>query len=159
MNRLERRCNSRKIRLSVKRYSIQLAISDRFYNNPEARWNGRQIRNACQTALALAEFEAQGGTGEVPLGPNTNVTLDVRHFEAVAKSYLGFIEYLTEIYGVNLDQRAKENQTRAGVRNDEAANISLRCMNHLEGSIAQRFMSNQRPWNPAQAAPTTPHPI
>ncbi|KAI9695092.1 MAG: hypothetical protein M1820_008917 [Bogoriella megaspora] len=28
--------------------------------NPDARWNGRQIRNAFHTAIAMAEFDAQG---------------------------------------------------------------------------------------------------
>ncbi|KLU91964.1 hypothetical protein MAPG_10912 [Magnaporthiopsis poae ATCC 64411] len=32
-------------------------------SNKKMRWNGRQIRNGCQTALALAEYEAQRGVG------------------------------------------------------------------------------------------------
>jgi len=104
IDRLQRRSDRRGIKLEVKRPSILATTSRHFYENPEARWNGRQIRNVCQTALALAEFEAQGGDHEAIPEPDAVVTLDVRHFETVTRSYLGFTEYLTDIYGVNLDE-------------------------------------------------------
>ncbi|PTD01173.1 hypothetical protein FCULG_00012761 [Fusarium culmorum] len=40
---------------SIEEFARQHYIKHKF-----GRWNGRQIRNLCQTALALAEFDAQG---------------------------------------------------------------------------------------------------
>ncbi|RYC58390.1 hypothetical protein CHU98_g7816 [Xylaria longipes] len=42
--------------------------------------------NACQTALALAEFEAQGENHEAVIDPNAFGSLKVKHFETVANS-------------------------------------------------------------------------
>jgi hypothetical protein len=84
------------------------------YNtNKDARWNGRQIRNACQTALALAEFEAQGNSHAAILKPDAVVHLKVSHFETVQKAYLDFSSYLKSLYGATSDTRAQEGQVRA----------------------------------------------
>lgn len=82
----------------------------------KARWNGRQIRNACQTALALAEFDAQPEGHKYDLKParsDTKVHLSVRHLETVSKAYLEFIEYLKEVHGADADTHAKEGGLRA----------------------------------------------
>jgi hypothetical protein len=87
--------------------------SDHYKNHPLARWNGRQIRNACQTALALAEFEAQGNSMETILKPNALVHLKVSHFQTVQKAYLEFAQYMNSLYGTTSSTRAKENRIRA----------------------------------------------
>jgi hypothetical protein len=87
--------------------------SDHYKNHPRARWNGRQIRNACQTALALAEFEAQGNSTETVLKPNALVHLKVSHFQTVQKAYLEFAEYMNSLYGTTSSTRAKENRIHA----------------------------------------------
>ncbi|KAJ2989593.1 hypothetical protein NUW58_g3395 [Xylaria curta] len=53
-----------------------------FREHPYGRWNGRQIRNACQTALALAEFDAHGGKiqGESRLSREAKSTARPRGF-------------------------------------------------------------------------------
>lgn len=70
-------------------------------------WNGRQIRNAFQTASALAEFEAHkknreaereaAETGEVfgPIDPQ----LEVRHFKQIALASSEFDRYISETKG------------------------------------------------------------
>jgi len=52
--------------------------------HPHLRWNGRQIRNACQAALAIAERDAGY--------PNRNseVVLRGSHMEVVCQSYFEF---------------------------------------------------------------------
>ena len=72
-----------------------------------ANWNGRQIRNAFQTASALAEFEAhernkkvkarcvETGEGYVPVNPH----LRVRHFEEIAWASYEFDNYISETRG------------------------------------------------------------
>ncbi|KAI1176622.1 hypothetical protein F4777DRAFT_577723 [Nemania sp. FL0916] len=86
--------------------------------NPFDRWNGRQIRNACQTAVALAEYEAQGKSHTAPLNPNATVHLNVSHFKTVADAYLAFSQHLKDIYGTHAARRAKEAGLRAMWVND-----------------------------------------
>ncbi|KAL8775550.1 MAG: hypothetical protein Q9209_000046 [Squamulea sp. 1 TL-2023] len=69
------------------------------------RWNGRQIRNAFQTAIALAEYDATeymrrrfnvSDTRELPtLKPR--ITVD--HFQKVANAASDFDRYLKDVYG------------------------------------------------------------
>ncbi|ORY62059.1 uncharacterized protein BCR38DRAFT_466837 [Pseudomassariella vexata] len=92
---------------------IENFASSHFVNYPFARWNGRQIRNACQTALALSEFEAQGSNHKVIEAPNSLVHLKISHFETVQKAYLEFTKYMDDLYGTNTARRAKEGKTRA----------------------------------------------
>lgn len=90
-----------------------------FQNHPKARWNGRQIRNACQTALALAEFQAQGNSHAMAANPALVVKLNVKHFEKVRDAYLEFTKYINEIYQTDAKGRAKEGKIRAVWIDDE----------------------------------------
>ncbi|KAL5325535.1 hypothetical protein ACEPPN_006662 [Leptodophora sp. 'Broadleaf-Isolate-01'] len=95
---------------------------DHYTSHPQARWNGRQIRNACQTALALAEFEAQGNSHESVLKPNALVHLKLSHFQTVQKAYLEFAQYMNSLYGSTSTTRAKESKLRA-IWVDEGGNV------------------------------------
>lgn len=108
--------------LDIKQFEIGGFVTNFWQANPKARWNGRQIRNACQTALALAEFEAQKGNDDVVNDPSATVHLEVKHFQTVADAYLGFMVYMKDIYGVDADERAKEKFLRAGTSSEEQAN-------------------------------------
>lgn len=99
--------------LIINQFELGGFVANYWQRYPNGRWNGRQIRNACQTALALAEFEAQGGSHDTVIDPNAVVELNVRHFQTVADAYLGFMQYMTDIYGVDADERAKERFLRA----------------------------------------------
>lgn len=90
-----------------------------------ARWNGRQIRNACQTALALAEFEAQGSSHETVLRPGAIVKLTVGHFETVRDAYLEFTKYMTVLYGSSATRRAKEGRLRAMLLDEKGGDAGL----------------------------------
>ncbi|KAJ4325077.1 hypothetical protein N0V84_003620 [Fusarium piperis] len=85
-------------------------------NHKEARWNGRQIRNACQTALALAEFDAQPENSKYDLKVRSDakVHLTVKNLQTVSDAYLEFMEYLKRVHGAGADMRAKEAGLRAG---------------------------------------------
>lgn len=67
-------------------------------------WNGRQIRNAFQTAIALAEYEAylKGGRPE----------LAERHFAKVAKASSDFDKYLRMTHGRSESQLAEATKIR-----------------------------------------------
>ena len=79
-----------------------------------ATWNGRQIKNAFQTAIALAEFDAKTERISRPM-------LSTRHFEVVAKASEGFDYYLSMIHGADAD-RAK----REGMRFDDPRDMISR---------------------------------
>ncbi|KAM0149694.1 hypothetical protein ACHAPG_009242 [Botrytis cinerea] len=92
------------------------AFAKSYYEeNREGRWNGRQIRNAFQTALALAEYDAQGYGDAVSLTENINtqVILNGDHFETVSEAYLGFVHYLKEVnHGAGVAKRALDRSNR-----------------------------------------------
>ncbi|KAI4593320.1 hypothetical protein KJ359_009851 [Pestalotiopsis sp. 9143b] len=86
---------------------------DYFDNNKEGRWNGRQIRNAFQSAVALAELDASGTDdlfSEVDHGHP--VVLGKKSFDTVAKVYKSFLAYLKQVYGADYARRARENLWR-----------------------------------------------
>ena len=85
-------------------------------------WNGRQIRNAVQTATALAEFESQGKTpSEDCLRPR----LTVEHLKIVFNVLSQFDAYLEDLYGANTMQLAKSEGLRADEHNSQGNNSSL----------------------------------
>ncbi|UKZ81156.1 hypothetical protein TrVFT333_008927 [Trichoderma virens FT-333] len=79
----------------------------------DSRWNGRQIRNACQTALALAEYQAQQDSKSTELDSKVPVKLGVDYFETVRNAYLEFTKYLVDLYGASTAAVAEERYLRA----------------------------------------------
>lgn len=75
------------------------------------QWNGRQIRNAFQTALALAEYEAND---KVAKGEEKTASpyLGLAQFRTIAKATKIFDKYLFEMYGANEDTRAAHQGIR-----------------------------------------------
>jgi hypothetical protein len=79
------------------------------------RWNGRQIRNACQAAAAMAEYEAFGmhdGLHTPDVLPAI-AKLEVRHFEKVVNGVREFYDYMTDICGEDFSGIAKMRYERA----------------------------------------------
>ena len=78
-------------------------------------WNGRQIRNAFQTAMALALQEAyiKGGKPQ----------LTEHHFEQVARASNEFDRYLKMLHGRSESQIAKLNKTRTDYPDKKPAEI------------------------------------
>ena len=78
----------------------------------ETTWNGRQIRNAFQTAIALAEWDAYQSRikfkSPVPLKPR----LEAEHFERVAKASKHFDAYLKETQVGTMADLASERRER-----------------------------------------------
>ncbi|PQE28829.1 aaa family atpase protein [Rutstroemia sp. NJR-2017a BBW] len=72
------------------------------------RWNGRQIRNAFQTVLALAEFDSKNKNGE-----SKKFLVSKRHFRIVANASVQFNEYLMATHGADEDRIAKRETMRA----------------------------------------------
>ena len=76
-----------------------------------ARWNGRQIRNAFQTALALAVYDAprDKDTGKIVKIP----VLTTAHFKQVASASRDFDLYLNEMFG-EVDQAEDQGLRKDG---------------------------------------------
>lgn len=76
--------------------------------NPKARWNGRQIRNAFHTAVAMAEFQAR--ENEIGEGYDANkdvkITIGREQFEKIAKTAKEFDDYMNETTGATGDSKA-----------------------------------------------------
>jgi len=67
------------------------------------RWNGRQIRNACQAAAALTEHEAFGMNDGIHT-PDSSFSqpvarLEIRHFQKVDNAMREFHEYMANVCG------------------------------------------------------------
>ncbi|KAJ3960890.1 hypothetical protein N0V92_002444 [Colletotrichum tropicale] len=85
--------------------SVEDFASQHYHDQPHNRWNGRQIRNACHTALALAEFDAQKNGLEISLeiDKSAPVSLQLKYFKIVQKAYLDFGQYLADIQGTEAE--------------------------------------------------------
>ncbi|PMD40968.1 hypothetical protein L207DRAFT_427831 [Hyaloscypha variabilis F] len=122
LDMIENRFKKKNRVIEVDRMGIGSFAAKHFADHPHARWNGRQIRNACQTALALAEFDAQRKSLRDVENPDFVVTLDVEHFMIVRDAYLEFTKYMHDLYGSSSSRRAKEAKLRA-IWIDENNNI------------------------------------
>ncbi|KAJ0414355.1 hypothetical protein BJY00DRAFT_318918 [Aspergillus carlsbadensis] len=127
-----------------------IRFADRYFQeHRHGRWNGRQIRNACQTALALAEYEAQKAQGDDPqnsVKTDAPVNLTVAHFAIVSDAYLEFIDYINRLFGTNSSRRAHEDKLRAFLAD---ANDSL-VASLMDKQAA--FARNTRPQQPQYPA-------
>ena len=110
---IKRRFKENGRRLIIESNAIQDFAAQYWAENEKMRWNGRQIRNACQTALAMAEFEAQGGSVDRIVDRDAQVVLTINHLTKVSEAYQGFMQYLKDIYGHDSDRRAKYLNIRA----------------------------------------------
>ena len=82
------------------------------------RWNGRQIRNAFQTAVALAEYdyhEKCNMCAEIGDKPPSKPALLADHFKAVAQTSEDFDKYLTTVFGGSTH---KDKAQMAEIRSD-----------------------------------------
>ena len=80
-----------------------------------AVWNGRQIRNAFQTAVALADYDAFKSREKYKVTIKPHLTKN--HFEKVAKTSKEFDSYLQSTWGRhNEDDIARRSQERSDQR-------------------------------------------
>jgi hypothetical protein len=138
-----------------------------------SRWNGRQIRNACQTALALAEYDAQGESldNDSEMNKDVVVRLELKYFKIVQKAYLAFGKYLGDIQGTKGDRRAYDNRLRAREGTPYAAKPGLfspredgqfntgqsmssqygRSQSDMSGASQQMYSQTEDPYNQSYA--------
>lgn len=160
LDMIEDRFRKKKRQIIINRFDIGSFATELWI---QAKWNGRQIRNACQTAVALAEYEAQGSSYNQilkPDRPDAVVELKVEHFKTVQEAYMEFTKYINELYGTSEDRRAKESRLRAMVsENDsiispEAAKdafaAAARAQPHASASVPAQGLYPPPSYPPAQ---------
>lgn len=84
------------------------------------RWNGRQIKNAFQTAIALASWdfndEHECAKLERPL-------LSDKHFRIVSETSAHFDDYLSNVHGIDEDDAFAVMAERENLRNDSVLQL------------------------------------
>ncbi|KAJ2985633.1 hypothetical protein NUW58_g5428 [Xylaria curta] len=144
-----------------------------FKDHPKEQWNGRQIRNACQTALALAEYRAQGSSHERALDTTAEVVLRKGDLETVSTAYLEFIKYPNKVRGKDAESWAKSIHLRAlekEIESQKEKAAETVPKTHAQpsetatGPLSQSMAPNQQPTSAAappigasSVAPTGPH--
>jgi len=128
LDRVRNRYEGKDQVLRIEESDIAMFMREHYLTHPNSRWNGRQIRNACQTALALAEYEADEeqqqqvrqtqATGAMAIDgtPAPIIMLKQKHFETVAEAYRQFNEYVKDITGTYADEKASEDKIRAPLK-------------------------------------------
>ncbi|KAK4971270.1 hypothetical protein LTR66_011426 [Elasticomyces elasticus] len=123
--------------------AFALNLYDHYTNHKRPPWNGRQIRNAFQTAVALAEFEAKDSLPH----------LRWQHFQTVAIASDEFDEYLRKTRGGMYEV---EIMAEAGLR---AKNYAPAAVDHgWLGNIPQQRTSQERSSSIAQLTPFATFP-
>ena len=99
---MQRPSNVLKIqKTEIEQYAMTLWMDNE--NQKWSQWNGRQIRNAFQTAVALAEHEAdEASTSTLP--QKEPPALKPAHFIKVADAIMAFDEYLQSVQGYYLSR-------------------------------------------------------
>jgi hypothetical protein len=118
---LDRTVKRKKGYMTVDEHEIMRFAENHFeyHKRRNTRWNGRQVRNAFQTAAAMAEFEAleklESGSSQEDEAGLEQVTshLKVSHFQTVADASSQFDAYMVETIGGTDSERALTDRERA----------------------------------------------
>lgn len=146
ISRLKRHNEDRRAKgiseVAIDKKKIIVYAKDKF---DTLHWNGRQIRNAFQTAVALAEFEARK---ENKPGPEVTKS----HFRRVAKATKEFDEYLMQVnQGYDEEKIALRDQDRvaytplprAGTSKPTATAVENSCSSESESSSSSGDVSSK----------------
>jgi hypothetical protein len=78
----------------------------------ELKWNGREIRNAFQTAVALAMFDSKKERREHASTKPPMIEMERKHFEQVVTMSSAFKDYLKNFRGMDEDDYAYKQKIR-----------------------------------------------
>lgn len=102
--------------ITVKKDDIKNFARRHYKNNdPQQRWNGRQIRNAFHIAIAIAEDHAAEKDRKAALEDKKKEhtpVLKASYFQQVEDASTRFDDYLHEVHGMGKQDLAKQNSTR-----------------------------------------------
>ena len=86
------------------------------------RWNGRQIKNAFQTAIALATWDFKDGKDCQNL---QRPRLTDKHFKVVSQTSAHFDDYLSKTHQIDEDETFSVLAQREGLRSDDMPRMDL----------------------------------
>ncbi|CAJ2507743.1 Uu.00g089290.m01.CDS01 [Anthostomella pinea] len=132
--RIERDNKRTKVQIKFDRGAL-LAFAKKHYNQheeTETTWNGRQIRNAFQTAIALGQYDRQKALREAKMTSEDAektgqkkgmmMRLTTANFRDIAKAAREFEDHLTNVRGLD-HYLARENQWRDDMHDPEAPEV------------------------------------
>ena len=94
------------MKVNISKYTQDYVLNDSEVK--DLNWNGREIRNALQTAISLASYKAwkeSGGTSNV-------VDVEEEHFKSVVQTSRKFKVYMNGITGKEESERAMARHER-----------------------------------------------
>lgn len=159
LNLIQERFDRQGRKITYDASSIEDFAVQHFREHPYNRWNGRQIRNGCQTALALAEFDAHGGSFHGEIDKTVTVALQLKYFRTVQTAYLDFSRYLGDIRGTQGDRRAVDYHFRAKAdtpyqthtsRFSTPAATDMRGIRHSSSLPAEHSPNRSHQYHPSQ---------
>ncbi|KAI4673644.1 uncharacterized protein J4E88_008700 [Alternaria novae-zelandiae] len=109
--------NSGRSKVTIAEDEIMKFAEKHYDRNENASWNGRQIRNAFHTAVAMAEFGARNKKDDTGYDDHKDATIKVgkAEFKKIARTAEEFEEYMEDT--MNGTFRAKAS--KAGLRKDQ----------------------------------------
>ena len=123
LDRIQRDNDGAAIKIEFSRELLLEFARDHFnaHKDSQTTWNGRQVRNAFQTAIAMGQYERLGRAKDEGLTPAEaersgdkklrTARLTRRNFEKIAKTARDFEDYITSTRGVD-SQVAQASQLR-----------------------------------------------
>ncbi|KAI1763265.1 hypothetical protein GGR53DRAFT_374745 [Hypoxylon sp. FL1150] len=166
LDRLERDNKHREVRVDFDREELLEYAETQFerLRESETTWNGRQIRNAFQTAIALGEYERsirlqeRGLTSKEAIDTGKKkwrrLKLSTEYFDTIADTAQEFEDYLDSVFGQRAPDRALEEylrndnyDNRASLRNDRSNLSASYSRNPLSSGASQRLQSSIKPSN------------
>ena len=159
MRRLMERKNRKGINLHIDEAEI-LAFVKKHYSvttPKKANWNGRQIRNAFQTATALAEYEAHDHKSDRNKATSSEqatpreLELKVEHFDRVAWASFEFDRYLSKTRALSDTELAFQNAERTDhFRSSEGSFSRREQQSFATSATVSTPRSDPRPWTQTQ---------
>ena len=161
---LERTLERKEPLLVADKAEILSYAESHFYSGIDkgTAWNGRQIRNAFQTATALAEFEAFEHQAKAVKAGKRGQSVPVlarltqKHFDIVAQASFTFDEYLTSVHDDDdLADRAKAARERDDAFPSENVTVKNERLQsrHTNTNMTQPEMYDQSAYQGPEVAP------
>jgi len=117
--------SSGRINVTVAEDEIMKFADKHYERHEKSSWNGRQIRNAFHTAVAMAEFSARNKKTDAGYDEHKDATIRVgkAEFKKIAKTAEEFEEYMEDTMngtfrtkasklGLRKDQRVQKEKTK-----------------------------------------------
>ena len=150
LDRLERRDGENQDHRPIifSRKEIMKFSKEHWANNEPSKtnWNGRQIKNAFQTAIALAEWDFLDTQSNPKLKSDAGPLLEARHFQKVAEASARFDQYLNSVRNSDVyNAKSKNNRRDDFVDTGVVTDGGLRFPNLQEAKNADRARRGRTP--------------